>query len=82
VSAESWNGRCGCEGQGRRHQEDENKQGQLPEASGMFPSPFFLGPGHCDQRLTLKQTVDWNNGRAVAGDNESEILKMINSLPK
>jgi hypothetical protein len=48
----------------------------------MFPSPFFLGPGHCDQRLTLKQTVDWNNGRAVAGDNESEILKMINSLPK
>ncbi|PSS21926.1 hypothetical protein M430DRAFT_136655 [Amorphotheca resinae ATCC 22711] len=27
-------------------------------------------------------TVDWNNGRAVAGDNESEILKMINSLPK
>lgn len=48
----------------------------------MFPSPFFLGPGHCDRRLTLKQTVDWNNGRAVAGDNESEILKMINSLPK
>ncbi|KAK0110676.1 hypothetical protein ONS96_002278 [Cadophora gregata f. sp. sojae] len=27
-------------------------------------------------------TVDWANGRAVAGDNESEILKMIESLPK
>jgi len=28
------------------------------------------------------QTVDWNNGKAVAGANESEILKMLNSLPK
>lgn len=28
------------------------------------------------------QTVDWNNGRVVAGDNESEILKMLESLPK
>ncbi|ESZ92394.1 hypothetical protein SBOR_7202 [Sclerotinia borealis F-4128] len=27
-------------------------------------------------------TVDWSNGRAVAGDNESEILKMLNELPK
>ncbi|MCJ1228806.1 hypothetical protein MMC12_005469 [Toensbergia leucococca] len=27
-------------------------------------------------------TVDWNNGRAVIGDNESEILKMIGKLPK
>ncbi|KAF8864904.1 hypothetical protein BDZ45DRAFT_737031 [Acephala macrosclerotiorum] len=27
-------------------------------------------------------TVDWSNGRAVAGANESEILKMIESLPK
>ncbi|KAH7409325.1 thioredoxin-like protein [Cadophora sp. MPI-SDFR-AT-0126] len=27
-------------------------------------------------------TVDWANGRAVAGANESEILKMIDSLPK
>ncbi|APA11674.1 hypothetical protein SS1G_05135 [Sclerotinia sclerotiorum 1980 UF-70] len=27
-------------------------------------------------------TVDWSNGRAVAGDNESEILKMLNALPK
>ncbi|WPG97593.1 Sugar transporter TC2A11 family [Acrodontium crateriforme] len=27
-------------------------------------------------------TVDWNNGRAVAGDNESEILKLLNELPK
>ncbi|AEO65315.1 uncharacterized protein THITE_2112181 [Thermothielavioides terrestris NRRL 8126] len=26
--------------------------------------------------------VDWNNGRAQAGENESEILKMINALPK
>ncbi|KAL9043654.1 MAG: hypothetical protein Q9214_003166 [Letrouitia sp. 1 TL-2023] len=27
-------------------------------------------------------TVDWNNGRAVIGDDESEILKMIRQLPK
>jgi len=27
-------------------------------------------------------TVDWNNGRVVPGDNESEILKMLDSLPK
>ncbi|KAL2023577.1 hypothetical protein VTK56DRAFT_2185 [Thermocarpiscus australiensis] len=26
--------------------------------------------------------VDWNNGRARAGDNESEILKMLNALQK
>ncbi|KAL1870271.1 hypothetical protein VTK73DRAFT_2720 [Phialemonium thermophilum] len=25
--------------------------------------------------------VDWNNGKAHAGDNESEILKMLNALP-
>ncbi|KAH8885757.1 DUF1687-domain-containing protein [Thozetella sp. PMI_491] len=27
-------------------------------------------------------TVDWNNGRAVAGSDESAILKMVNALPK
>ncbi|KAI9804967.1 MAG: hypothetical protein M1833_006270 [Piccolia ochrophora] len=27
-------------------------------------------------------TVDWNNGRTVLGDNESEILKLINTLPR
>ncbi|KAK4236779.1 thioredoxin-like protein [Achaetomium macrosporum] len=26
--------------------------------------------------------VDWNNGKAQAGENESEILRMINALPK
>ncbi|MCJ1408313.1 hypothetical protein MMC19_002388 [Ptychographa xylographoides] len=26
--------------------------------------------------------VDWNNGRAVIGDSESEILKMVGNLPK
>lgn len=26
--------------------------------------------------------VDWNQGKAVAGDNESEILKLVNALPK
>ncbi|KAI4289822.1 MAG: hypothetical protein L6R35_000904 [Caloplaca aegaea] len=26
--------------------------------------------------------VDWNNGRAVFGDKESEIMKMISQLPK
>ncbi|KAK1993186.1 DUF1687-domain-containing protein [Colletotrichum falcatum] len=25
-------------------------------------------------------TVDWNNGKAVSGDNESEIIKMLNAL--
>jgi hypothetical protein len=28
------------------------------------------------------QVVDWNNGKVQAGDNESEILKMLNALPK
>ncbi|KAI9670920.1 MAG: hypothetical protein M1817_003805 [Caeruleum heppii] len=27
-------------------------------------------------------TVDWNNGKAVAGDNESEILNMLKQLSK
>ncbi|KAG9239495.1 thioredoxin-like protein [Amylocarpus encephaloides] len=27
-------------------------------------------------------TVDWENGRAVAGDTESEILKLVQALPK
>jgi len=27
-------------------------------------------------------TVDWNNGRAVAGDNQSEIVKLLETLPK
>ncbi|RAL65925.1 hypothetical protein DID88_005587 [Monilinia fructigena] len=27
-------------------------------------------------------TVDWSNGRAVAGDNQSEILKMLNTISK
>ncbi|KAK1031887.1 hypothetical protein LTR33_016899 [Friedmanniomyces endolithicus] len=26
--------------------------------------------------------VDWNHGRAVVGDNESELMKLIRSLPK
>ncbi|KAI9787872.1 MAG: hypothetical protein M1835_002627 [Candelina submexicana] len=26
--------------------------------------------------------VDWNNGRAVAGDNESQILKMLSTSPE
>lgn len=26
------------------------------------------------------QTVDWNNGKAVSGESESEILKMLNAL--
>ncbi|EMC94759.1 hypothetical protein BAUCODRAFT_73570 [Baudoinia panamericana UAMH 10762] len=27
-------------------------------------------------------TVDWNNGRAVVGDDESELTKLIKTLPK
>lgn len=25
----------------------------------------------------MAQVVDWNNGKAIAGDNESEILKLL-----
>jgi hypothetical protein len=27
------------------------------------------------------QTVDWINGRAVIGDHESDILRMVRQLP-
>jgi len=27
------------------------------------------------------QIVDWNNGKAYAGSEESAILKMLNALP-
>jgi hypothetical protein len=30
----------------------------------------------------MAQVVDWNNGKAGAGENESEILKMLNELQK
>lgn len=30
-------------------------------------------------RLTSLQVVDWNNGKAIAGENESEILKLLNA---
>ncbi|KAF2237754.1 DUF1687-domain-containing protein [Viridothelium virens] len=35
--------------------------------------------GNSFQRPVL---VDWNNGRAVAGDDHSEILKLLRTLPK
>jgi hypothetical protein len=25
------------------------------------------------------QVVDWSNGKAIAGDNESQILKLLNA---
>jgi hypothetical protein len=28
------------------------------------------------------QVVDWNNGKAVVGENESEILKMLESVKR
>lgn len=28
------------------------------------------------------QIVDWNNGKAVASENESEILKLLNAMNK
>jgi len=34
------------------------------------------------KRFKAPVIVDWNNGKAVIGDNESEILKMIKSLPQ
>lgn len=30
----------------------------------------------------VSQVVDWNNGKAAAGEKESEILKMLGALPK
>ena len=27
-------------------------------------------------------TVDWNHGRAVVGEDESEIMKLVRSIPK
>lgn len=30
------------------------------------------------ESLQRPLTVDWNNGKAIAGDNESEILKLLN----
>lgn len=29
--------------------------------------------------LLLPQIVDWNNGKVLAGDNDSEILKMLHA---
>lgn len=52
----------------------------FPETGGRFrPRPArCLGA----RQLTAFKVVDWNNGRAIAGDNESEILKMLNDLKK
>ncbi|KAJ5368038.1 uncharacterized protein N7496_007798 [Penicillium cataractarum] len=33
-------------------------------------------------RFVRPVTVDWVNGRAVIGDNESEILRMVRQLPE
>ncbi|KAJ5203760.1 uncharacterized protein N7498_004639 [Penicillium cinerascens] len=33
------------------------------------------------ERFTRPVTVDWINGRAVIGDGESEILRMVRQLP-
>ena len=57
---------------------------KLKENSENFQRPVVCST-HLRKRqavLTLSQTVDWGNGRAVAGANESEILKMIEELPK
>ncbi|CEJ59665.1 hypothetical protein PMG11_08280 [Penicillium brasilianum] len=34
------------------------------------------------ERFVRPVTVDWVNGRAVIGDNESEILRMVRQLPE
>ncbi|KAE8350436.1 thioredoxin-like protein [Aspergillus coremiiformis] len=36
--------------------------------------------GGLDGGFVRPVTVDWTNGRAVVGDNESEILKMVHQL--
>lgn len=33
-------------------------------------------------QLTTRQTVDWNNGKAIAGADESKILKVLDQIPK
>lgn len=38
--------------------------------------------GACDHVANVMQTVDWINGQAVLGDNESQILKMLKQLPE
>ncbi|KAL2068962.1 hypothetical protein VTL71DRAFT_15300 [Oculimacula yallundae] len=48
-------------------QDEADAMKKLKENSGSFQPPVV---------------VDWANGRAVVGANESEILKMIESLPK
>lgn len=34
--------------------------------------------GHA-RLMVSRQVVDWNNGKAISGDNESEILKLLNA---
>ncbi|CAG8008378.1 unnamed protein product [Penicillium olsonii] len=34
-----------------------------------------------NENFTRPVTVDWTNGRAVVGDHESEILRMVRQLP-
>ena len=44
------------------------------------PPSFIQYPSFedCSNDCAL-QTVDWSNGKAIAGDNESEILKLVNA---
>ncbi|KAI9809293.1 MAG: hypothetical protein M1825_002584 [Sarcosagium campestre] len=80
---------------GARDEADAMKK--LKESADNFQRPIVSGMPHqpnpdldilCRERsliqrfVLLEQIVDWNNGRAVVGANESEILKMINTLPK
>ena len=46
-------------------------------------SPFPLSCAFQSSILTRPmQVIDWTGGKAVAGDNESEILKLLNAKPK
>lgn len=67
---------------GARDEADALKR--LKENSENFQRPVVCSAiiGIVGRTANLEQTVDWSNGRAVAGSNESEILKMIEDLPK
>jgi arsenate reductase-like glutaredoxin family protein len=67
---------------GAKDESDALKKLQMNKNSFQRPLVFQLLLHICEQMTNSTKTVDWNNGRAVVGDNESEILKMINSLPK
>lgn len=48
---------------------------------GNFPEPLLLDGVELSTDNSL-QVVDWHQGKVVTGGEESEILKMLNAIPK